>query len=78
MPGYVTSYMQNNCPYSMCVDNTNINEISNVIASLKSGNSKCNDAVSSALLNNLPAEIAIPLTLIFNKSITYGQFPTSL
>ena len=62
----------------MCVDNTNIYEISNIIASLKTGNSEGNDDLSSALIKNLPTEIAIPLTLIFNNSITYGQFPTSL
>ena len=78
MPGDVTSYMLNNYPNSMCVDNPNINEISNIIASLKSGNINGNDGVSSALIKYLPAEIAIPLTSIFNKSITYGQFPKSL
>ena len=68
----------------MCADNTNINEISNVIASLKSGrpnsniNSKGIDGVSSALITNLPTEIAIPLALLFNKSIAYGQFSISL
>ena len=70
--------MLNNLPNSMCVDNTNINEISNIIASLKSGNSKGSDGVSSVLIINLHAEIAISLTSIFNKSITYGQFPNSL
>ena len=78
VPGDVTSYMLNNYPNSMCADNTNINAISNIIASLKSGNRKGNDGVSSALIKNLPTEIAIPLALIFNKSIAYGQFPTSL
>ena len=78
MPGDVISFMLNNYSNSMCVDNTNINEISNIIASLKSGNSKGSDGVSSALIKNLPAEIAIPLTFVFNKSITYGQSPTSL
>ena len=70
VPGDVTSYMLNNYPNSMCVDHTNINEISNIIASLKSGNSKGSDGVSSALIKILPAEIAIPLTSIFNISIT--------
>ena len=46
--GDVTSYMLNNYPNSMCVDNTNTNEISNIIASIKSGNSKGSDGVSSA------------------------------
>ena len=35
VPGDVTSYMRNNYPNSMCANNTNINEINNVIASLK-------------------------------------------
>ena len=78
MSGDVTNYMLNNSPNSMCVDNTNINEISNIIDSLKSGNSKGSDGVSSVLIKNLPAEIAIPLTSILNKSITYCQFPNSL
>ena len=34
--------------------------------------------MSSTLIKNVPSKIAIPLTLIFNKSIPDGQFPTSL
>ena len=80
IPDDVTSYTLNNYLNSMCADNTNINQISNVIASLKSGrhNSKGSDGVSSALIKNLPTEIAIPLALLLNKSIAYGQFSTSL
>ena len=70
VPGDVTSYMLNNYPNSMCVDNTIINETSNSIAFLKSGYSKVSDGVSSVLIKDLPEEIAIPLTLMFNKSIS--------
>ena len=52
--------MLNNCPNSMCVDNTNINEISNIIASLKSGNSQVSDGVSSALINIFQQKLLFP------------------
>ena len=52
-----------------------ISEIITLINKLPSKNSKGHDDISNNMLNQIHTSIALPLSIIFNKSLTEGKFP---
>ena len=54
---------------------TSNSEIITLINKLPNKNSKGHDDISNNMLKQLHASIALPLTIIFNKSLTEGNFP---
>ena len=53
-------------------------EIIKLIDSLKQKNSSGHDNITSALIKDIKHEIAIPLTILFNKSIHSGRVPDDI
>ena len=54
------------------------NEMSNIINSLPNKSSSGVDDISNKILKHLKNELVTPLTIVFNKSIEEGAFPTRL
>ena len=54
------------------------NEMSNIINSLPNKSSSGVDDISNKILKHLKNELVTPLTIVFNKSIEEGVFPTRL
>ena len=57
---------------------TNETEIERLIDGLKRKNSSGYDNISNCLLKDLQSCLIQPLTIIFNKSMTEGLFPTRM
>ena len=66
------SYLRGNYPHSFAVPIVSTDETVNMIRSLKDKNDK---AIPTSLIKSNSQLFAIPLTLIFNKSIQEGVFP---
>ena len=62
----------------MFIVGTNENEIITIVTMLKSSLSKGNDDVSSKIVTNVIMEIASPLSMVFNVSLSTGTFPGKL
>ena len=54
---------------------TDQHEIIKLIDSLKQQNSSGHDNITSSLIKDIKHEIAMPLTILFNKSIHSGRVP---
>ena len=57
---------------------TDQHEIIKLIDSLKQKNSSGHDNITSSLIKDIKHEIAIPLTILFNKSIHSGRVPDDI
>ena len=61
-------------PHTLYLTPTSISEIITLINKLPNKNSKGHDDISDNMLKQLHTSIALPLTIIFNKSLTEGNF----
>ena len=63
-------------PKSMYMDPTDKAEIERIIKKLPNKTSKGHDDISNVLLKRIKTAVSGPLSIIFNKSIQEGIFPT--
>ena len=66
------------CNKSMFLAPVTSVEIDRIISNLKSKNSSGYDSISNTLLKNLKQSLVLPLTIIFNKSLQEGVFPSAM
>ena len=66
------------CNKSMFLTPVTSVEIDRIISTLKSKNSSGYDSISNTLLKNLKQSLVLPLTIIFNKSLQEGVFPSAM
>ena len=64
--------------HSMFLSPTTTHEILTLIQNLRNKTSSGYDNINNLLLKQLAAHIAVPLEIIFNKSIEEGKFPESM
>ena len=64
------------CDKTMFLTPTNEHEISNLISNLKGKNTSGHDNISNCVIKDLKSCLLVPLTIIFNKSLTEGSFPS--
>jgi Reverse transcriptase (RNA-dependent DNA polymerase) len=57
---------------------SNVNEIKQIIKNLKIKSTPGYDNITTKVIQVCVNELALPLTIIFNKIIKYGQYPESL
>ena len=62
----------------MFIVGTNENEITNIVTMLRSSFSEGNDDISSKIVKNVIIEIASPLSMAFNASLSTETFPDKL
>jgi hypothetical protein len=70
-----THYLQNKVQYNMFMSPTDPHEIVKFIDSLKRKKSFGHDNISATLIKDIKNEIALPLTILFNKSLNTGSVP---
>ena len=63
---------------SIFLYSTNEDKMSNIINSLPNKSSSGADEISNKILKHLKYELVTPLTIVFNKSVEEGVFPTRL
>ena len=63
---------------SIFLYSTNEDKMSNIINSLPNKSSSGADEISNKILKHLKNELVTPLTIVFNKSVEEGVFPTRL
>ena len=68
----------NNCPNSLFLHPTDKRDIIKIINELKPKNSSGHDGISSKLVKDLKNEIALPLSIMINKSIESGHVPVTM
>ena len=68
----------NNCPNSLFLHPTDKRDIIKIINELKPKNSSGHDSISSKLVKYLKNEIALPLSIMINKSIESGHAPVTM
>ena len=56
----------------MCVNDTDTNEICNIVSMLKTSSSKGFDVIAPKIVKSVIDEILCPLTTIFNISLQRG------
>ena len=66
------------CNKSMFLTPVTALEVERIISNLKNKNSSGYDSISNTLLKDLRKSIVLPLTIIFNKSLQEGTFPTAM
>ena len=71
-------YLKNKNNTNMFMAPTDQNEIIRMIDLLKRKHSSGHDNISSALLKDIKSEIAKPLTILFNKSLSEGCVPDDM
>ena len=76
--GHFSQYLSRPCNNSLFFTPTNIHEILSIVRSLKSSKSSGFDNISVHLLKQIIHYIAVPITHIFNLSLSSGIFPHSL
>ena len=64
------------CDKTMFLTLTNEHEISNLINNFKGKNSSGHDNISNHVIKDLKSCLLVPLTIIFNKSLAEGSFPS--
>ena len=74
----LTNFLQRKVQNNMFMAPTDQHEIIKLIDSLKPMNSSGHDNITSALIKDIKHEIAIPLTILFNKSIHGGRVPDDI
>ena len=62
----------------MFVTSTDPQEIENIVQLLKQTNSVGYDGLSSDVIKKTILDISVPLSMVFNISVTLGQFPDPL
>ncbi len=72
------NYMKNKSERNMFLSPTDPTEICKLIDSLKNKHSCGHDGISSVLLKSVKHEIAVPLTLLINKSLSCGEVPDQM
>ena len=72
------AFMKYQNPNSIFFSPTDTHEVTRIIGQMKNKNSIGNDNLSSTLLKKLQNAIAMPLSLLVNRSITEGVFPDYL
>ena len=73
---YLSLILRNN--NSIFLAGTNPQEIAKLIEKLPNRKSSGYDNIDNVLLKVIKNEIAVPLSLIFNESISQGIFPTCM
>ena len=68
----------NNRPNSLFLHPTDKRDIIKIINELKPKNSSGHDGISSKLVKDLKNEIALPLSIMINKSIESGHVPVTM
>ena len=63
---------------SIVILDTDENEITNIVKTLKITTSKGCDNIPPCIVKNVIGEIVKPLTIIFNESLRRGHFPEKL
>jgi len=71
-------YLKAKSKANMFMAPTDPNEIIKMINLLKRKNSSGHDNISSSFLKDIKAEIALPLTILFNKSLSEGTVPDAM
>ena len=77
-PGDAVSYMSGHYKNSIFLTNTSPSEICSIVSCLKSTSSFGYDGIPPSLIKQVYSEIALPLSDIFNKSLTSGIFPDQM
>jgi len=76
--GSFTDYLNNPTPYRFDFQPVTVENVVNIINSLKNKTSQSFDRISNKLLKYLKYELAPPLTKLFNQCIQHAIFPDSL
>ena len=74
---YYISKIDHNCK-TMFLNPTNYTKVENVIDKLKNKHSSGHDNISNYLIKKLKNVIVLPLTIIINKSLQEGHFPSRM
>jgi hypothetical protein len=72
------SYLRNKSKLNMFLTPTDPYEVVRQIDSLKHKHSSRHDGLSSSLIKDIKHEIALPLTILINKSLSTGIVPDLL
>ena len=75
---HFSDYLPKTCEKSLFLNPTNLHEVTDTVRSLKRSKSSGFDEISVNLLKKIIHPIALPLTHIFNLSLSTGRCPTSL
>ena len=73
---YLDKIPQNN--HSIFLTPTSKTEMIKLIGSLKNKNSSGHDGISNRILKGITQSISEPLSMIFNKSLEEGVFPSEM
>ena len=71
------SFLTGNYPTSMAIPPITPQDVINIISTLKNKKANTNEIPVSIIKDN-KHHLAIPLSILFNQSITYGKFPQCL
>ena len=72
-----SKYMTRTVAQSIYFYPTDISEITKIIKNMKNSTSTGHDKINNKLIKELCLEIALPLEIIYNKSMLEGSFPNS-